>query len=177
MFVVFESIKFVCMRRLFIILFSLITVSVVNAQGVNFESENFTMKQAIAKAKTENKLIFVDCYTQWCGPCQRMSQEVFSQRKVGEIMNSNFVNLKIDMESLYGISFATRWKVEAYPTFIIFNNHGEEIDRFMGWKSADEFIKCVKRKKLTNKSNSSKAPKGNTEYGEISLKKLLQLGL
>jgi thiol-disulfide isomerase/thioredoxin len=22
------------------------------------------------KARTENKLVFVDCYTSWCGPCR-----------------------------------------------------------------------------------------------------------
>ena len=68
------------------------------AQGVVFEPEGTTLEQASAKAKAENKLIFLDCFTQWCGPCKKMSREVFPQEKVGAAMNPKFVSLKIDME-------------------------------------------------------------------------------
>ena len=51
---------------------SIITLLMLNlialGQGVNFE--HITFDEALAKAKAENKLIFMDCYTTWCGPCK-----------------------------------------------------------------------------------------------------------
>ena len=54
-----------------------------HAQGVKFESG--TWKEILTKAKTENKTIFVDVYTKWCGPCKHVSETVFPQEKLGEM--------------------------------------------------------------------------------------------
>ena len=71
------------MKKLMTLMMCLMTTSVIMAQ-VAFEPEGTTLEQASAKAKAENKLIFIDCYTQWCGPCKKMSKEVFPQASVGE---------------------------------------------------------------------------------------------
>ena len=64
--------------------------------GVNFEHLSF--KEALDKAQAENKLVFVDCYTSWCGPCRNMTEHIFPQEKVGDYFNSKFVCVKYDME-------------------------------------------------------------------------------
>ena len=46
-----------------------------------------SLKDAKAKAKKENKLIFIDCYTTWCGPCKNMSKKTFVNKEVGEYYN------------------------------------------------------------------------------------------
>lgn len=115
----------------------------VMAQGVAFEPEGTTLQQASAKARQAGKLIFLDCYTQWCGPCKKMAREVFPQARVGEYMNERFVSLQIDMESAYGAPLARRLQVTAYPTFIIFNADAEEVGRFVGACGADEFLRKV----------------------------------
>lgn len=124
------------------------------AQGINFEPEGTTLEQASAKAKAENKLIFLDCYTQWCGPCKKMSKEVFPQEKVGEFMNPKFVSIKIDMESAYGTPLAKKLQIQAYPTFVIFNADAQEISRFLGYHATDAFIDVVKEKSADNTSSS-----------------------
>ncbi len=58
------------MKRLSMILSLVLVASVTFAQGVAFEPDGTLLPQAAAKAKKENKLVFVDCYTQWCGPCK-----------------------------------------------------------------------------------------------------------
>lgn len=124
------------------------------AQGVVFEPAGTTLEQASAKAKAENKLIFLDCYTQWCGPCKKMSKEVFPLEKVGAYMNPKFVNLQIDMESAYGAPLAKKLQIQAYPTFVIFNADAQEISRFLGYQAADEFIKVVEQKSADNSSSA-----------------------
>lgn len=83
--------------------------------GIQFE--HGTWSQAVEKAKAENKLIFVDFYTQWCGPCMNMAEEVFVLPTVGEFYNTNFVNLKIDAENGEGVDLAKKYGVRSYPTY------------------------------------------------------------
>lgn len=83
------------------------------AQGVDFKS--LTMKEAQAVAEKEKKMIFIDFYTTWCGPCKMMSSEVFTQDQVGEYFNRTFVNLKVDAEKGEGVELAKKYQVKAYP--------------------------------------------------------------
>ena len=123
------------------------------AQGMAFEPEGTTLEQASAKAKAENKMIFMDCYTQWCGPCKKMSREVFPQEMVGAYMNPKFVNLKIDMESEYGAPLAKKLQVTAFPTFVIFNADAKEIGRFIGGSDAVRFLENVGQKSVDSSSS------------------------
>ena len=66
----------------------------VCAQGVNFRPLSYT--EAIELAAKENKMVFIDFYTTWCGPCKRMSKEVFPQQEVGEYFNRTFISLKLE---------------------------------------------------------------------------------
>src|SRR5690554_7882772 len=69
--------------------------------GIFFES--LTFEEAIQKAKKENKLIFLDAYAVWCGPCKLMDRTTFKSEKVGALFNENFINIKIDMEKGEGV--------------------------------------------------------------------------
>lgn len=130
----------------------LVVAIAMTAQGIAFEPEGTTLEQASAKAKAENKLIFLDAFTTWCGPCKMMARTVFTQQQVGDAMNPKFVSVKIDMESAYGAPLAKKLQVTAYPTFIIFNADAQEIGRFLGGSSAEEFLKKVEEKSQDNSS-------------------------
>lgn len=49
------------------------------AQGIKFEDTNFST--ILAKAKKENKLIFIDAYASWCGPCKLMVKNVLDKKR------------------------------------------------------------------------------------------------
>ncbi len=140
------------MKKITLTLTALIAAVAMMAQGMAFEPEGTTLEQASAKAKAENKLIFLDCFTQWCGPCKKMARDIFPQEQVGAFMNPRFVNLKIDMESAYGAPLAKKLQIQAYPTFIIFNADAQEIGRFVGGCAAEDFIKNVEEKSKDNSS-------------------------
>ncbi|MEL6926093.1 MAG: DUF255 domain-containing protein, partial [Bacteroidota bacterium] len=73
----------------------LIAGTSVLADGIEFFDG--TWEEALNIAKAEEKVIFVDAFAVWCGPCKRMSNNVFPQKEVGDFFNRNFVNMKIDM--------------------------------------------------------------------------------
>jgi LPXTG-motif cell wall-anchored protein len=100
------------------------------AQGIIFEEIPF--EKALTKAKEENKLLFMDCYTEWCGPCKVMSRNVFVRREVGDFFNANLVNLKMDMEKGEGIALAKRYAVKAYPTMLLIRPDGTVQHRLVG---------------------------------------------
>ena len=79
---------------------------------------DITYKEALAAAKTEKKLVFIDFYTSWCGPCKMMMNNVFPMKNVGDYLNAKFVCIKIDAEKGEGPELAKRYQVKAYPTFI-----------------------------------------------------------
>ncbi|MDE6685622.1 MAG: thioredoxin family protein [Duncaniella sp.] len=96
----------------------------VSAQ-MEFMPEGSTLQDAIDKAAKENKMVFLDCYTSWCGPCKMMSESVFPTKEVGDYMNPKFVSIKIDMEKGEGPELAKRVEISAYPTFILFDKNGK----------------------------------------------------
>ncbi|MFA5712715.1 MAG: thioredoxin family protein [Bacteroidales bacterium] len=100
------------------------------------------------KSKKGPKLLFVDCYTTWCGPCAVMANTVFPLKRVGQFLNRNFINLKIDMEKGEGIEIARQYKIRAFPTFLILDEDGKEVNRIIGGGNPDKFIEKVKEAML-----------------------------
>jgi len=130
---------------------------VAMAQGMNIEPDGTTLEQASELAKAQNKLIFLDCYTQWCGPCKKMTKQVFPLEEVGAYMNPKFINLKIDMETEYGSALAKKLQVTAYPTFVIFNADAKEIGRFVGGSIAPDFLAKVEKNSNDNTASDLEA--------------------
>lgn len=121
-------------------------------EGMKFCKEGTKFAEAVAQAKAEKKMVFLDCYTSWCGPCKMMARDIFPQKKVGDFMNPKFICIKIDMEKGEGPSLTQKFQVSAFPTFIIFNSDAQEIGRFLGGSDADGFIDRVKKASIDNGS-------------------------
>ena len=113
-------------------------ISVLGQEGVSFFKGSW--KDALDKAKKERKLIFVDAYTVWCGPCKAMNRNTFPNREVGEFFNENFVNYKFDMEKGEGPSFAENYRVSGYPTLLFINFKGDLVHRTAGYRGPKELI-------------------------------------
>ncbi|MDE6393746.1 MAG: thioredoxin family protein, partial [Duncaniella sp.] len=124
----------------------------MSAQGIEFMPQGSLLKDAVAKAKAEGKMVFLDCYTSWCGPCRTMANKVFPTQEVGDFMNPKFVSIKIDMEKGEGPSLVEKLQVSAYPTFIIFNAEGNEVGRFLGGSDAAGFMERVTKNSVDNGS-------------------------
>lgn len=129
-----------------------IQMNAQTTEGMKFCKEGTKFAEAVAQAKAEKKMVFLDCYTSWCGPCKMMARDIFPQKKVGDFMNPKFICIKIDMEKGEGPSLTQKFQVSAFPTFIIFNSDAQEIGRFLGGSDADGFIDRVKKASIDNGS-------------------------
>ncbi len=136
------------MRTLFILLMAgLIYTSPAlaqqNKEGIQFTKG--TWAEIINIAKKENKVIFVDCYTTWCGPCKMLSKNVFPQKAVGDYFNTSFINVKIDCEKGEGPGLKDKFGVSAFPTMLFIDANTERVlHRVVGAVSAEKLIEEAK---------------------------------
>lgn len=109
-----------------ITLLALVVNLSVFSQGIQFiEARTDSDMVAIDKrVKAENKLIFIDGYTTWCGPCKWMEKNVFTNDTVARFFNENFICVRMDMEKGIGISRTYKYEVYAYPTLIFIGPEG-----------------------------------------------------
>lgn len=115
----------------------------LRAQGITFF--HGTWDETLAKAKAENKLVFVDFYTQWCGPCFNMAQTVFVLPEVGAFYNANFISAKIDAENGEGVELAKKYGVRSYPTYVFVDPAtGEAVHRSSSRQEKEQFIATAK---------------------------------
>ena len=70
-----------------------------------------------------------------------MSTKVFPTKEAGDFFNPRFVNIKIDMEKGEGKELLKRWKIDAFPTYLILNSEGEVVYTSKGYIPAPELIK------------------------------------
>ena len=98
---------------------------------------DITYKEALAAAKAEKKLVFIDFYTSWCGPCKMMSPIV--DEIAEEESEIKVCNINIDQ----AMEIAQKYRVMSIPTFIAFKN-GEEAGRQIGAVSKGELLSLIK---------------------------------
>lgn len=131
------------MKRILLSIIAVVAVCLTTAaQGVDF-IEGKSLKDVLVQAGAEGKLVFVDCYTEWCGPCKMMATKEFVKPEAGEYFNKKFVNFKIDMEKGEGPEVGKKYDVSAYPTFLILETNGDLRGRLVGAAGIDKFIEKV----------------------------------
>ncbi len=112
-------------------------------QNIKFEDSDFAT--ILTKAKTEKKLIFLDAYTSWCGPCKLMERNVFTDTNVAEYYNKNFINAHFDMEKGEGPSLAAKYGIRSYPTLLFLNGEGEIVGKELGYIKTEEFLELGRK--------------------------------
>ena len=110
----------------------------VASEGIEFTDAAWAA--IVKRAKAENKIIFLDAYASWCGPCKLLQKNVFTRSDVGELFNKNFINVKVDMERGEGPQLARLFPLEAYPTLFFIEPSGKIIKKVIGYQTPEALI-------------------------------------
>jgi thioredoxin-related protein len=111
--------------------------------------------KAIAKAKTEKKLVLLDFTgSDWCGWCVKLDKEVFSKAEFKDFAKSNLVLVEVDfpqgkklpkktVEQNDGLK--TKFGVKGFPTLVLVDAEGKQVHRIGGYKpdTLEEIKKAV----------------------------------
>lgn len=116
----------------------------ISLYGQGIEFFNGTYAEAKALANQNNKNIFVDAYTTWCGPCKRMVKETFTDSKVGAYFEQNFIAIQIDAENESESEFFSEYTATAYPSLFWLDNNGDLLDIHIGFLDASGFLEATK---------------------------------
>ncbi|CAA7391426.1 Thioredoxin [Chryseobacterium fistulae] len=152
------------MKKLISGLFIFFTIITFSQEAIQFQETSF--KDLIAKAKKENKIVFIDAYASWCGPCKLMEKNIFTQKSVGDYYNANFVNARFDMEKGEGREIAAKYGVRSYPSYLFLNGDGELISQNFGYMEEEMFLSMAKE--VNSPNNKKGSLKERFAQGEAS---------
>lgn len=111
------------------------------AGEVQFKS--ITFNEAIKLAQAQNKLVYIDCMTEWCSWCKVMDKKTFTNEEVAAVLNEKYISLKIDMEKGYGVNLAMKYHITSFPTTIIINGNGELVYKQAGYQDAEACLNTL----------------------------------
>lgn len=107
-------------------------VPVMGQAGKGMQFFKGSWAELVAEAGKQQKMIFVDVYTDWCGPCKQMDKFVFPEEEVGKRYNPGFISYKLNAEKGEGIKIAGNFNIRAYPTFLYLDSEGYLIMKKIG---------------------------------------------
>lgn len=97
-------------------------------------------EEAKKEAIAQHKILFVDAYASWCGPCKSMDSKTFKDKEVADFFNKNFLNCHFDVEKKDGIEFAKEYAVNAYPTMFFIDAEKNKAYKILGFKKPEKLL-------------------------------------
>ena len=117
-------------------LFAWLYLTALNVFAELFSPLSFD--EASQKAAQAGKIVFVDFYTTWCGPCRLMDKTTWTNDEVIRLLQEKTVPIQVDAEK--ETKLAERYHIEGYPTMLLLKPEGTELDRFLGYRDAKTFL-------------------------------------
>lgn len=102
----------------------------------------FTPTQGLARARQQNKPVMMDFYTDWCGYCKKLDDEVYTSQKI-IALSQKFVSIKVNADNFRDV--AAQHGVNGYPTIVFLTPAGKEISRVRGFCAADQFYQAMEK--------------------------------
>ena len=121
------------MKKIIFLTMALVLGFALEAHAVLWE---YDLGSALQKAKTAQKPVMVDFYTDWCGWCKKLDSDTYSSPKVGELAKK-FICVKVDADK--NKNAAAKYQVDGYPTIIFLNYEGGIDERVVGYRNSDDF--------------------------------------
>lgn len=103
------------------------------------------LRTNLDRAADQDKLVFVDLTARWCHSCKLMEETTFKDPEVVQLINSNFVAIKLNADQIEGKLLAAQENVKTLPALMIMDASGRRLDLIQHAPSQHELIKMLKR--------------------------------
>lgn len=152
------------MKKLFLALFLVVTSFATNAQEIKW----MTLDEALAAQKKTPKPIFMDVYTDWCGPCKMLDKQTFHDKLVVDYITANYYAVKFNAEGNSEVNykgvkysnpqfvadrqgrnaaheFGQVLKIQGYPTMVVFDKKSDIAKSIVGFRNTDQLMEELKK--------------------------------
>ena len=125
----------------------------VQVQTVQVSSQNNEFKQvadlaelkeAVAQANDEGRMVMVDLYADWCVACKEFEHYTFPDAKVqSEFSHYQLIQIDLTESDNKTIELMEEYTVFGLPSILFFNTQGQELStqRVTGFLNAEDFAK------------------------------------
>lgn len=90
----------------------------------------------------KDKLVLVDFYAVWCGPCSMQAEEL--ERLSSSRKDDGYEIIKVNIDENIGL--ASRFNVSSIPTLMLFKN-GKKLTEHVGYMKAEELNSIIEENK------------------------------
>jgi thiol:disulfide interchange protein DsbD len=94
---------------------------------------------ALARARSEHKLVLVDTYAEWCAQCKELDEKTWPEPRLREWIQRSAVAIRIDADKVRP-DIATRFRISGFPTVLLLDEEGRELKRFVGFQGPAEML-------------------------------------
>ena len=110
------------------------------------------LEKAFTQAKAEKKSVLVEFTgSDWCPPCIAMRKNVFSKKEFVSEASKKYILVELDFPNgdkavkEKNQPYAEKYKIEGFPTVILFNSEGKEFTRFFAseYPKTEDFLKHI----------------------------------
>lgn len=98
-----------------------------------------TYREAIEKADKEDKLVLLDFWAKWCGPCKFMEKYILTDDFITSYTQEHYIAFKVDIDTEEGKKLAIQYNVIAIPVYAIVNAQEEIIAKKVGGQTLTNF--------------------------------------
>jgi thioredoxin-related protein len=120
-------------------------------QETDLPTKWLAFDDGLAKARTENKPIFLEFYAEWCIFCKKFQKETIKDQRVASMLSENFVYVRLNAEnsenrvryqgkSLSNVELAQAFGINAYPSLIFLDSKGKPITMLSGFIPPNQFV-------------------------------------
>lgn len=142
------------MKKIYTILLLLFCISSGFAQN-NAWLTSFEDAQKLSIAT--NKLIFIDFYADWCGPCKKMEREAFADPEIKKILK-NYILLRLDFDNQ--VALRNKYGVRAIPYVFVVDSQGLVVNKEKGYRGKSKVQSLLETYNL----NTSFLQRENVQY-------------
>jgi thioredoxin-related protein len=116
--------------------------AVAKPAGIDWVRSDGNLDAAFARAKTENKPLFLYWGAVWCPPCNQVKATIFNRQDFIE-KSKLFVPVYLDGDSKGAQKLGTQYRVRGYPTMILFSPQGQEVMRLPGEVDVQRYVTAL----------------------------------
>jgi len=155
------------MKKQILLVVAVLASTPSSAQQIQWIS----LEEAIAAQKITPKKIFMDVYTDWCGPCKLLDKKTFQNPDVSKYISEHYYAVKFNAEGQEEINFFNQTYtnpsydpnrkgrngthqftqylgVKGYPTMVFFSENGAPIMPVVGYLKPQQlelYLKMIKQ--------------------------------